>query len=685
MISRLEVAKEKARRNLHEFVQQAWPVLEPQTPFVDGMHMHAVCEHLQAVSQGRIGNLIVNIPPGHAKSLLTAVFWPAWVWIDHPETRWLFSSYREPLAVRDSVKCRRLIESDWYQQCWGESYQLSADQNQKGRFENTRTGYRVVVPMSAGTGERGDYVVVDDPHSVDQAESETERRSAVEWWNGSMATRLNDLSTGHKIVIMQRLHESDLTGDLLAKGGYDWLCLPAEFEPERRCTTSIGWSDPRQELGELLWPEKVRAANLHDLKVTLGDYRYAAQYQQRPSPAEGGILKRGWFRFWRPAHQELPPVPVKMPDGQVRSIPALPLPPSFDDMVQSWDFAFKDLAHSDYVVGQVWAALGADRFLLDQQRERMDMPRSLEAIRMMSQRWPRAAAKLVEDKANGPAVIASLKHEISGLIAVNPEGGKIARASAISPQVEAGNVYLPHPALAPWVEAFLEECAGFPHAAHDDQVDAMTQALNRLHGVSRGIYPVAESELAIESIEIGWDWPRVYAMDVRLTELGALWAARNPQTKVWYVYSEYYQSHGEAAAHAQGIRSRGKWIPGLIDATANGRSESDGINLMCLYQELGLDLDLAPDSEQSGVCEVLQAIRSGRLKVVRSLENFFREYRLYQRDDEGRIIKRNDLLMNCLRHICVAGGNRMRTVPTLRQSGYTSYRSWPGMPGGWMG
>jgi hypothetical protein len=140
MISRLEVAKEKARRNLHEFVQQAWPVLEPQTPFVDGMHMHAVCEHLQAVSQGRIGNLIVNIPPGHAKSLLTAVFWPAWVWIDHPETRWLFSSYREPLAVRDSVKCRRLIESDWYQQCWGESYQLSADQNQKGRFENTRTG-----------------------------------------------------------------------------------------------------------------------------------------------------------------------------------------------------------------------------------------------------------------------------------------------------------------------------------------------------------------------------------------------------------------------------------------------------------------------------------------------------------------------------------------------------------------
>src|SRR5437762_2824184 len=213
--SRLGLNKERARRRFKEFVVQAWPILEPQTEFVDGLHVDAICSHLQAVTEGHIGNLIINIPPGHAKSLLTSVFWPAWVWIDHPEARWLFSSYREPLATRDSVRCRRLIESAWYQQRWGDRYQLSDDQNQKSRFENTRTGYRVVVPMSAGTGERGDYVVVDDPHSVDQAESDTERRSAIEWWNGSMATRLNDFATGHRIVIMQRLHETDLTGDLL--------------------------------------------------------------------------------------------------------------------------------------------------------------------------------------------------------------------------------------------------------------------------------------------------------------------------------------------------------------------------------------------------------------------------------------------------------------------------------------
>ena len=214
VLSRFQLTKEKARRRLHDFVEQAWHVLEPETPFVDGMHVRAICDHLQAVTEGRIGNLIINVPPGHAKSLLTAVFWPAWVWTDHPETRWLFSSYREPLATRDSVKCRRLIESDWYQERWGTRYQLCGDQNQKNRFENTATGYRVVVPMFTGTGERGDYVVVDDPHSVEQAESDLERKKAVDWWNGSMATRLNDFATGHKIVIQQRLHEADLTGEL---------------------------------------------------------------------------------------------------------------------------------------------------------------------------------------------------------------------------------------------------------------------------------------------------------------------------------------------------------------------------------------------------------------------------------------------------------------------------------------
>ena len=663
-------------------MRQAWPVLEPETPFVDGPHVHAVCDHLQAVAEGRVGNLIVNIPPGHAKSLLTAVFWPAWVWIDHPEARWLFSSYREPLATRDSVKCRRLIESDWYQARWGNRYQLTSDQNQKHRFENTRTGYRVVVPMSAGTGERGDYVVVDDPHSVDQADSDKERQSAIEWWNGAMATRLNNLSTGHKIVIMQRLHESDLTGDLLGKGGYDVLCLPAEFEPDRRCATSIGWSDPREECGELLWPEKVNRAALESLKVTLGSYRYAAQYQQRPAPAEGGLFKRVWWRYWGPAHLRLPPVPVRMPDGEIRKIPAIPLPQQFDQVLQSWDLAFKDLATSDYVVGQVWGAVGADRFLLDQRRDRLDMPRTVEAIRNISDKWPQAAAKLVEDRANGPAVIASLQHEISGLIAVNPEGGKISRAAAVSPQIEAGNVYLPHPDVAPWVEGLMEECAGFPYAAHDDQVDALTQALNRLYRLNSAIYTTPESDFAVDPCEIPPHWPRAYGLDIRWNGTAALWGALDPDSGTLYVYSEHYQASGEPSVQAQGILSRGAWIPGLIELGTSGTSPEDGWRLLEMYQKLGLKLQVADHSEESGIAEVRQRMSSGRLKVFRTLTSFFQEYRLYRRNEQGQVVKQNDQLMNCLRHLCVSGRGCMRTAPTPTvKSGYG--RGW-GRPGGWM-
>jgi hypothetical protein len=259
------------------------------------------------------------------------------------------------LSVRDSVRCCRLIESEWYQRNWGDRYQLTSDQNQKHRFENDRTGYRIATSVGgSATGERADVVVVDDPHSVEQAESDAERRTAVEWFNGTMSTRLNDFATGHKIVIQQRLHEADLTGDLLEKGDFELLCLPAEFEPERRCTTSIDWTDPRVEAGELLWPDKVTAAHLEALKISLGSYRYAGQYQQRPAPAEGGIFRRSWRHYWRPAHMDLPGVPVRLPDGGVVNIQAVPVPAEFDTMIQSWDMAFKDKATSDYVVGQVW-------------------------------------------------------------------------------------------------------------------------------------------------------------------------------------------------------------------------------------------------------------------------------------------------------------------------------------------
>jgi predicted phage terminase large subunit-like protein len=482
----IHLKAEKARRSLREFVEQAWPVLEPSTPFVPGIHVDAVCAHLQAITEGRLKNLIINMPPGHAKSLQVAVFWPAWVWIDRPDLRWLFASHKMDLGIRDSVKCRTLIESPWYHRRWGDRYKLSDDQNEKARFENTSRGYRIVTSVGSGTGERADIVVVDDPTSVDQAESDVERKGANDWWNGTMSTRLNDPKTGHLVVVQQRLHEDDLTGNLLEKGGYELLMLPEEYEPEGAQPNSIGWCDPRTAPGELLWPEKIGTAEVEHIKRALGSYRYAGQYQQRPSPAGGGIFMRCRFRYWKPKFMGVPPVQVKGPGGEIITIMAVDLPDDFDEVVQSWDMSFKDSKDSDYVAGGVWASKGPNRYLLDQIHGRLSFPETLQAVRDLTAKYPKAVAKFIEDKANGSAVIATLRQEIPGLIPVNPEGGKISRAQAVSAYVEGGNVYLPHPSLVSWVDGFIGECAAFPNGRYDDQVDQMTQALLRIQTRPRG-------------------------------------------------------------------------------------------------------------------------------------------------------------------------------------------------------
>jgi predicted phage terminase large subunit-like protein len=271
------------------------------------------------------------------------------------------------------------------------------------------------------------------------------------------------------VIVMQRVHENDLAGHVLQQGDYEELKLPAEYEGSRRMT-SIGWQDPRTEPDELLWPERFGREEIDRLKRDLGSYGAASQLQQRPSPAEGGILKRHWWKFYRDA------------------------PRKFKEVIQSWDCSFKDSRSSDFVVGQVWGRNGADKYLLDQVRGRMDCPATMQAVKRLSENWPQAQRKVIEDKANGPAVVAMLKHEIAGLIAVNPKGGKEVRAQAVSPQIEAGNVYLPDPSIAPWINGFIEECAAFPNGAFDDQVDAMSQALVYL-GARRQIdFPWIDNE-----------------------------------------------------------------------------------------------------------------------------------------------------------------------------------------------
>jgi predicted phage terminase large subunit-like protein len=476
-----EVDAELARRCFRDFIRQGWHVVEPGRPFISAWHVDAIADHLQAISEGQIKNLLINVPPGHGKSLIVSVLWSAWQWIRREEGgcwRGLFASYDHGLAMRDSVRCRSLFESPWYRETFRPSWKLSGDQNEKGYFENTKSGFRISLSVGGrGTGFRGDAIVVDDPLNASDQYSESVRREVSFWWDQAMSSRLNNMETGNKIVIMQRLHETDLSGHILEQGNYEHLCLPSEFEPGRRSVTSIGWSDPRAEPGEILFPALYPQKVLDQARRDLGSAGYAGQHQQRPSPAEGGMLQRAWWRFWKPRGL-VSFLKFRLPDGSEGEIYAIDRPEKFDAVIQSWDCAFKDKQTSDYVVGQVLARVGADRYLLHQVRDRMDMPRTAQAIRTMSADYPNAGAKLVEDKANGPAVIQFLQHEIPGLIEINPEGGKMSRAAAVSPEVEAGNWYLPHPGIAPWVADFIEECAAFPNGAHDDQVDAWSQGGN---------------------------------------------------------------------------------------------------------------------------------------------------------------------------------------------------------------
>jgi len=482
-------AQVAAERSFRAYIEQAWHVVEPATPFVPGFHIDAIAEHLQAVSDGQIQNLLINVPPRHMKSLETCVFWPSWEWgpHQHPWLRWLFSSYASQLSTRDSLKCRRLIESPWYQGRWGDRFHLTSDQNVKTRYDNDHTGFRIATSVEGlGTGEGGDRIVVDDPHSARGADSEAVRESTLIWWDETMSTRGNDPETVAKVIVMQRLHERDLSGHVLAKGGYEHLCLPAEYEPTTM-VTGIGWRDPRTEPGQLLWPERFSRDKIEELKRDMGTRAAAGQLQQRPAPASGTMLQRTWWRFWHHPKQPLGPVGVKLADGSLHLVPSEPLPPFWDDLLQSWDMTFKDTAGADFVAGQVWGVRRADRYLLDQLHGRWDFPTTVANVRNLRALWPRARRTLIEDKANGPAVIASLRREMTGLVAIEPEGGKIARVNAVSPMIESGNVYLPHPDLAPWVHGFIEEAAKFPAGAHDDQVDAMSQALNWIEGAGGSV------------------------------------------------------------------------------------------------------------------------------------------------------------------------------------------------------
>lgn len=456
-----QAIQERRRRNsirsLADFSKLAWPIVEPNRPYHHNWHIDAISEHLEAVTFGKIQNLLINMPPRHMKSLLVSVFWPAWVWITFPEKRWIFSSYSQTLSKRDSVKCRRIIESHWYRTQCEIDWNLATDQNEKMRFDNDRTGYRIATSVGgSGTGEGGDLIVCDDPHKATDVYSKTMREAVIEWWDEEMSTRANDPKNFGRVVVMQRLHGADLSGHLLTQGGYEHLCLPCEYQGNKK-PTGIGWRDPRTKLKELLWPARFGPVQVADAKKRLGSAA-PGQLNQSPTDLEGGIIKRKNLKYWRV------------------------LPARFDQEILSVDCSFGDTKGSSFVTMGAWGKIGGEAYLKDQIKDRMDLPATIKALEGFVLKHPKALVKLVEKKANGQAVIDSLKKKISGLIAVEPEGSKESRLNAVAPNFESGNVYIPDPSLFAWVSDYVEELVNFPNAAFDDQVDQTSQALLRFFG-----------------------------------------------------------------------------------------------------------------------------------------------------------------------------------------------------------
>lgn len=483
----VEIKTERARRHLYEFVKQAWHVVEPNTPFIGNWHIEAICLHLEALvrtvtgqtrdDDPKIRNLLINMPPRMMKSLTVSVFFPAWAWIDHPHLRFLYASYSQDLATDHSVATRRVIESDWYQERWGDRFQLAGDANLKTKFDNDHRGSRQSTSVGGtGTGKGGDIVVVDDPHNVKEAESDTIRQAALDWWDKTMSTRLNDAKRGGRVIVMQRVHEDDLSGHVIEQGGYEHLCLPMEYVPTDH-TTVIGWSDPRTELGELLAPERFGEAEVIEAKRRMGSLAYAGQMQQEPAPADGEMFKRDWWRRYRSL-----PVDVDNTTQLVRVELVL-------------DSAFKDGVANDFSVYALWGATAAgSAYLIRVWRHKLQFPALIQlghdAHAWARQAFPTIAIPMViEDKASGQSAIQVFRspyhteHGVLPALPVVPHPvpanlSKTARAEGITPFVEGGRTLIPDD--AEWLDDWLAEHQKFPNGAHDDQVDTTAIALSRL-------------------------------------------------------------------------------------------------------------------------------------------------------------------------------------------------------------
>ena len=440
------------RTDFPTFFRKAFPILNPGTPYEPAWHVDAIAHVLEDMRVGRRRRQIINMPPRTLKSQAISVAWPAFLLGGDPTLKIIVASYSEPLATQLSNDTRRLMQSDVYRRLFPgtrlsrqASDHLETDQGGQ-RFPTTVGG--------ATTGFGADWIIMDDPHSASEAMSEVARERVWSYFAHTLSSRLNSPADGRIVVVMQRLHEDDLAGRLLQRGGWDHLKLQAQAtEPQTVPTGSGQVHDVR--VGDLLMPARLPVSFLDDQQRLMGSATYAAQYLQEPTPAEGGMIKRSWLRYGPAPPREGCPVMLSV------------------------DAAVKDNPANDYSVCTVWQEHEGKHHLMDVWREKVDFPGLKANILRLRSRYG-AERVLIEDAASGSALIQQLQHEGLPAIPCKATSSKEARLSSASALLEAGLVVLPTD--APWLAAFETELLRFPAGRHDDQVDSLSQYLNWVGG-----------------------------------------------------------------------------------------------------------------------------------------------------------------------------------------------------------
>lgn len=466
------------RGGLIEFVRYFWDVLEPQTPLVEGWALEAICEHLEAVTFGEITRLLINVPPGFMKSMLTDVLWPAFEWgpMGMSHLRYVTFSYSASLTERDNGRFRDLINSAKYRKMWGDKFELRTIG--VTRVANDKTGWKLASSVGGvGTGERGDRVLADDLHNIKESESEVVRTETVRWFQEAAENRLNSLETGCIVVIMQRVHELDVAGAIIIDGRYDHLMIPMEFETGRACETAIGWHDPRTEEGELAWPQRFNETTLQTFKKR--PYMWAGQYQQRPEPRGGGIFKHHWWNCW--TDETAAKYGVK--PGHL---------PQMAYVLGILDTAYTEKTSNDpsamTVLGVWHDPQGVPQVMLSNAWEEwLEFNPLVEKVAQTCTD-SKVDRLLVEAKASGISVAQELQRRYSnsgwGLELFDPgKGDKISRAYAVTHVFEDGAMWAPgydDGAWRTWVDKVVTQMGTFPKAAHDDLTDTVTAGLKYL-------------------------------------------------------------------------------------------------------------------------------------------------------------------------------------------------------------